>query len=110
MSGRIQFSFVDFAAFSSVVERVRSVSGQSFPVRNWCGVRLVVGFNELRPSGPNIVAPGDRRACQGTAQLTPSGSFSKSTGVANQPIMTIPRYLGEGPLLAQADIQQTADV
>ena len=34
--------------------------------RYWCDARLVVGLNELRPYGPNVVVPG---ACRSTAQL-----------------------------------------
>jgi hypothetical protein len=37
MSGRISIAFVDFAAFSFEVDRVRGVSLALFLVRNWCG-------------------------------------------------------------------------
>jgi hypothetical protein len=37
MSGRIAISFVDFAAFSFDLDRVRCASFTPFLVRNWCG-------------------------------------------------------------------------
>jgi hypothetical protein len=37
MSGRPSISFVDFAAFSFGIDRVRRASLALFLVRNWCG-------------------------------------------------------------------------
>jgi hypothetical protein len=50
-SGRIQFSFVDFVAFSSEVERVRCVLARSFLVRNWCGCQSKPGFGTNPANG-----------------------------------------------------------
>ena len=85
MSGRIKVSFLDIIAFSLELDRVRCVLASSFLVRNWCGARLVVGLNELRPYGPNIEVSSDRRGCRTTAQLAPSGSFPNLLGPVSRP-------------------------
>lgn len=70
-------------------------------MRNWCGARLVIGLSELRSYRSNVMVSGDRRGCP--LRRLRQAAASKSTRVASQPTMTVPRYFHSRPLLAQSE-------